>query len=194
MACPLLRSARRTAVPADSKSRGNRFCAPNQETHLPTTDKDMIVKKSKLFTAWASVLAVALSATIAWSADSTDTSADAKKPRDAKKTAAPKRKKTPKYAKGPAGRLRRRRRSPMARRSMSYWWQRLNEAFAEQSATQCSFRRHRLRPSEGDPPAPVRRIGPPPFDGPPFPIRIGKSAAVRMSSAIQAPCGTLPGR
>jgi hypothetical protein len=151
----------------------------------------MIVRKSKLFTACASVLALALSATFAWSADTTDTSADAKKAADAKKTADAKKKKdASKYAKGPAGATPAPAPQPYGKKVNEYWWQRLNEA-SPSKARQPMFRsaqaleilRRRCAAS-----------APPPFDGPPFPIRIGNSAAVRMSSAIRAPCGTAPSR
>ena len=125
----------------------------------------MIVRESRLITACASVLALALSATFAWSADSTDTSADARKAADAKKTAATKKKKDAgQYAKGPAGATPAPAAQPYGKKVNELWWKRLNEAFAEQSATQCF-----VPPKPGDPPAPERRIGPTPFDSPPFP-------------------------
>ena len=125
----------------------------------------MSVRKSKLFTACASVFALALTANIAYSADTTDTSADAKKTTAAKKAADARKKKDPsKYAKGPAGATPAPAAIPYGKKANIYWWQRLNEAFAEQSATQCF-----IPPKPGDPPAPERRIGPTPFDGPPFP-------------------------
>ena len=134
----------------------------------------MIVKKSKLLTAWASVLAVTLSTTIAWAADSTDTSADAKKPETAKQKAAAKKKKdSAKYAQGPTGATPAPTPQPYGKKVNVNWWQRLNEAFAEQSATQCFVPPTPTpvpsKDAKAVAPAPVRRIGAPPFDGPPYP-------------------------
>jgi len=136
----------------------------------------MSVRKSKLITAWASVLALALSATFAWSADTTDTSADAKKTTVATKKKDDK--KHPKQAQGPTGAVAAATPQPYGKKANVDWWKRLNEAFMEQSATPviASCNPSTPAPMSKDakavtPPAPVRRIGPPPFDGPPYPTQ-----------------------
>ena len=53
---------------------------------------------------------------------------------------------------------------PYGKKTNEGVFRRLNEAFSEQNATPVF-----IPPKPGDAPSPTRRIGPPPFDGPPYP-------------------------
>ncbi len=105
-----------------------------------------MISKSKLMAACAAALLLGLSAPAAKAAD------------DATKPVAAKKKDTSKDAKTPAPAA-----PPCGKKADEGFWQRLNEAYASQSATPIF-----TPPKPGDP-APSRRGYPSPFDGPPYP-------------------------